>query len=63
MYARLRDHNNNILTLVKLYTGPDFPSLADEIAEQHQDMNIKVTAFTMGKKFYYTKYSYHITRK
>ena len=26
--------------------GPDFPSLADEIAEPRPDMNIKVTAFT-----------------
>ena len=35
--------------------GPDFPSLADEIAEARPDMNIKVTAFTVSKKFYYTQ--------
>ena len=33
--------------------GPDFPSLADEITEPRPDMNIKVTAFTASKKFYY----------
>ena len=33
--------------------GPDFPSLADEIAEPRPDMNIKVTAFTVSKTFYY----------
>ena len=33
---------------------PDFPCLADEIAEPRPDMNIKVTAFTVSKKFYYT---------
>ena len=32
--------------------GPDFPSLADEIAEPRPDMNIKVTAFTVSNKFY-----------
>ena len=35
--------------------GHDFPSLADEIAEASPDMNIKVTAFTVCKKFYYTQ--------
>ena len=34
--------------------GPDFPSFADEIAEPRPDMNIKVTAFTVSKTFYYT---------
>ena len=34
--------------------GPDFPSLANEIAEQRPEMNIKVTAFTVAKKLYYT---------
>ena len=34
----------------KLYTKPDFPSLVDEIAESHPDMNIKVTAFTVSEK-------------
>ena len=29
---------------------PDFPSLADEIAESHPDMNIKVAAFTESEK-------------
>ena len=38
----------------KLQKEPDFPSLADEIAEPHPDINIKVTAFTENKKFYYT---------
>ena len=30
---------------------PDFPSLADEIAEPHPDMNIKVTPFTVSEKW------------
>ena len=29
---------------------PDFPSLTDEIAEPHPDMNIKVAAFTVSEK-------------
>ena len=29
---------------------PDFPSLADEIAIPHPDMNIKVAAFTVSEK-------------
>ena len=32
---------------------PDNPCLADVIAEPHQDMIIKVTAFTESKKFCY----------
>ena len=39
----------------KLSIEPDFPCLADEIAEPCPDMNIKVAAFTESKKFYYTK--------
>ena len=31
-------------------TQPDFPSLADEIAEPHPDMNIKVAPFTVSEK-------------
>ena len=34
----------------KLYIEPDFPSLADGIAEPRPDMNIKVAAFTVSKK-------------
>ena len=30
--------------------APDFPCLADEIAEPHPDMNIKVAAFTVSEK-------------
>ena len=30
---------------------PDFPSLADEIAEPRPDVNIKVAAFTVSEKF------------
>ena len=29
---------------------PDFPSLADEIAEPRPDMNFKVAAFTVSEK-------------
>ena len=41
----------------KLLIGPDFTSLADEIAEPRPDMNIKVTAFTVSKKLYYTTFT------
>ena len=34
----------------KLKIKPDFTSLADEIAEPHPDMNIKVAAFTVSEK-------------
>ena len=33
---------------------PDFPCLADEIAEPRPDMNIKVAAFTVSEKSSYT---------
>ena len=38
------------LLFTKLFIKPDFPSLADEIAEPHLDMNIKVAAFTISEK-------------
>ena len=34
----------------KLKIKPDFPSLANEIAEPRPDMNIKVAAFTVSEK-------------
>ena len=34
----------------KLWIEPDFPCLADEIAEPRSDMNIKVAAFTVSEK-------------
>ena len=34
--------------LMKL--APDFSCLADELAEQRPDMNMKVTAFTLSEK-------------
>ena len=49
MYARLRG-SKSVLTLCQNINRPDFPSLADEIAEQHPDMNIKVAAFTVNEK-------------
>ena len=45
MHARLRDPKS-FLTLIE----PDFPSLADEIAEPRPDMNIKLAAFTVSEK-------------
>ena len=33
-----------------LLIKPDFPSLGDEKAEPHPDMNIKVAAFTVSEK-------------
>ena len=49
MHARLRG-SKRLLTLYQLYIKPDFPSLADEIAEPRPDVNIKVTAFTVSEK-------------
>ena len=50
MYARLRGPNN-LLFLIE----PDFPCLADEIAEPRPDMNIKVAAFTVSEKYINTE--------
>ena len=49
MHARLRG-SKSFFTLYKIINKPDFPSLADEIAEPHPDMNIKVAAFTESEK-------------
>ena len=54
MHARLRGPNNLILMLHQIITEPDVPCLADEIAEPRPYFNIKVTASTESKKFYYT---------
>ena len=35
---------------IKLEMEPDFPCLADEIAEPRPGMNIKVAAFTVNEK-------------
>ena len=54
MRARLGGPNN-LFILHQIINRTWFPlHLADEIAEQPPDMNIKVTAFTESKKFYYT---------
>ena len=39
-----------LLFFTKLSIEPDFPCLADEIAESRPNMNIKVSAFTERKK-------------
>ena len=39
---------------------PDFPSLADEVAEPHPDMNIKVVAFTVSENSSNTETTYKI---
>ena len=49
MQARLRG-SKSLLTLYQIINRPDFPSLADAIAEPHSDMNIKVAAFTVSEK-------------
>ena len=36
--------------LLFIINKPDFPSLADEIAQPHTDMNIQVAAFTVSEK-------------
>ena len=49
MHARLRG-SKTLLTLFQILNKPDVPSLADEIAEPHPEMNIKVAAFTVSEK-------------
>ena len=49
MHTRLRGLKS-LLTLYQIINKPDFPTLADEIAEPYPDMNIKVTAFTVSEK-------------
>ena len=49
MHARLRG-SKSLLTLYQIINKAVFPSLTDEIAEQHPDMNIKVAAFTGSEK-------------
>ena len=48
MHARLRG-SKRVLTLCQSIIKPDFPSFADEIAEPHPYMNIKVAAFTVSE--------------
>ena len=49
MHAHLRG-SKSLFTLYQIINKPDFLSLADEIAEPHPDMNIKVAAFTVSEK-------------
>ena len=49
MHARLRG-SKSLLTLNQIKIKPDFPSSADEIAEPHPEMNIKVATFTVSEK-------------
>ena len=47
MHARLRSPNK-LFILHQIIIEPDFPCLADEIAEPRPDINIKVAAFTVS---------------
>ena len=49
MHARLLG-TKSLLTLHHIIKKPDFPYLADEIAEPRPHMNIKVAAFTVSEK-------------
>ena len=49
MHTRLRG-SKSLFTVCQIINKPDFPSLADEIAEPHPDMNIKFAAFTVSEK-------------
>ena len=40
----------NHVNFTKLYIKPDFPSLADDIAEPRPDVNNKVAAFIVSEK-------------
>ena len=54
MYARLCG-SKSLLTLYKIINKPDFPSLADAVAERHPYVNIKVAAFAVSEKSSNTK--------
>ena len=57
MHARLRGSKSLLhVTLIK----PNFPSLADEIAEPRPGMTIKVAAFTVNEKSSNTGVVYYI---
>ena len=62
MRTRLRGPNHLLILhqLINLIE-PDLSCLADEIAEPRPDMNIKATAFTESKKFYYISSAYSLT--
>ena len=45
MFLRQKHVVNSLMKL-----APDFPSLGDEIAESHPDMNINIAAFTESEK-------------
>ena len=49
MHARLRG-SKSLLTLYQIINKTCFPSLADEKAEPHPGMNIKVATFTVSEK-------------
>ena len=49
MYARMRDPKS-LLTLYQILIKPNYPSLADEKAEPHLDMKIKVGDNTLSEK-------------
>ena len=49
MHALLRG-SKSLFTLYQIINKPDFPSLADDIAKPHPDMNIKVATFTISEK-------------
>ena len=60
MHARLCGSKSS-LNLYQIINKTDFPSLADEIAEPRQDMNIKVAAFTVSEKSSNTHVVLHFT--
>ena len=51
MHARLSGPKSVLnVILYQIINKPDFPLLADEIAEPRPDMNIKVAAFISSEK-------------
>ena len=61
MHAHLRG-SESLFNLYQIIIKPEFPSLADEIAEPHPDMNIKVAAFTVSEKSGNTKSKIQISK-
>ena len=51
LLRKQRTHNlRYIVRTLLMKLAPDFSCLADELADQRPDMNIKVTAFTVSEK-------------
>ena len=66
MHARVRSPNKSFI-IHQIIIEPDFPCLADEIAESRPEINFKVAAFTISEKSINTckcsRYNVHCSLK